>query len=199
MAAVRRKKLDFTGIEAYVKCAEGQHVVKLLEIEETESQAGNDMLNATFQVVKGTSTGAKLYDNFVLTEKALWKLQSFLVAVGMKADGKIVLDLDKLIGKTCIVEVAHEEYDGKTRARIQEFIKLSAKASDDDEDEDLEDEDIEEGEEEEEEPAPKKKPAPKSASKAAPKTSSKSASKSKKKPVEDDDDDFDDEDWDDED
>lgn len=190
MAAVRRKKLDFTGIEAYVKCAEGQHVVKLVEIEETESQAGNDMLNATFQVTKGASTGAKLYDNFVLTEKALWKLQSFLVAIGMKADGKVVLDLDKLIGKTCIVEVAHEEYEGKTRARIQEFLKLSAKASDDDEveDEDLEDEDFEE---EEEEPAPKKKSKPSS-------KPSKPAAKPKKKPVDDDDEDFEDEDWDDE-
>ena len=136
----KKMKLDFTGIEAYVKCAEGQHVVKLTEIEETESQAGNPMLNATFQVVKGASTGAKLYDNFVLTEKALWKLQSFLVAVGMKADGKMILDLDKLVGKTCIVEVAHEEYEGKTRARIQEFIKLAAKAEDADEDEDEPDE-----------------------------------------------------------
>lgn len=174
-----KKKIDFTGIEAYVKCAEGQHVVKLIEIEETESQAGNDMLNATFQVVKGASTGAKLYDNFVLTEKALWKLQSFLVAVGIKADGKIVLDLDKLIGKTCIVEVAHEEYEGKTRARIQEFIKLTTKASDDDED--VDDDDIDE--EEDEAPAPKKK-----TSKPAPKA------KPKKKPV-DDDDDFEDDEW----
>ena len=169
----KKMKLDFTNVEAYVKCAEGQHVVKLVEIEETESQAGNDMLNATFQVVKGASTGAKLYDNFVLTEKALWKLQSFLIAIGMKADGKMVLDLDKIIGKQCIVEVAHEEYEGKTRARIQEFIKLGAAASDDDEDEDDEDE----------APAPKKK-APKSEAKPA-----------KKKVVEEDEDD---DEWDDE-
>lgn len=196
MAAARRKKLDFTGIEAYVKCAEGQHVVKLIEIEETESQAGNDMLNATFQVVKGASTGAKLYDNFVLTEKALWKLQSYLTAIGMKADGRVVLDLDKLIGKLCIVEVAHEEYEGKTRARIQEFLKLSAKKSDDEDeedDEDLEDEDLEE-EEEEEEPAPKKKAKPAS----KPEKKSESKAKSKKKPVEEDEDEFEDEDWDDE-
>lgn len=171
----KKMKLDFSNVEAYVKCAEGQHVVKLLEIEETESQAGNDMLNATFQVVKGQSTGAKLYDNFVLTEKALWKLQSFLMAVGMKADGKVVLDLDKLIGKTCIVEVAHEEYDGKTRARIQEFKKLAAKAVDADEDDVDEDED-----DEDEVPAKKVKPA---------------AKKPAKKPVEDDDD-FDDDEWD---
>jgi hypothetical protein len=182
----KKMKLDFSNVEAFIKCAEGQHVVKLVEIEETESQAGNDMLNATFQVVKGQSTGAKIYDNFVLTEKALWKLQSFLTAIGMKADGKIVLDLDKLIGKTCIVEVAHEEYDGKTRARIQEFIKLAAKKDElEDDDEDIEDDD---DIEEEEEPTPKKK---KSKAAKAPKKPA------KKKPVEDDDDDFEDEEWDD--
>ena len=183
----KKMKLDFSGIEAYVKCAEGQHEVKLVEIEETESQAGNDMLNATFQVVKGQSTGAKLYDNFVLTEKALWKLQSFLIAVGMKADGKIVLDLDKLIGKTCIVEVEHEEYDGKTRARIQEFKKLAAKADEPD------DEDIENDDEEDEIPAPKKKTKPEAKKPSASKKSS------KKKSVEEDDEDWEDEDWDDED
>lgn len=180
----KKVKLDFSGVEAFVKCAEGQHVVKLVEIEETESQAGNDMLNATFKVIKGQSTGATLYDNFVLTEKALWKLQSFLVAIGKKADGKVMLDLDALIGKTCIVEVEHEEYDGKTRARIQEFKKLGAKSEDVEED----DEDIEEDDEEEEAPAPKKKSKP----------SSKPAKKPAKKPA-DDEDDWDDEDWDDED
>ena len=172
----RKKKLDFSNVEAYIKCAEGQHIVKLVEMEETESQAGNDMLSATFQVVKGQSTGAKLYDNFVLTEKALWKLQSFLMAVGMKADGKIVLDIDKLIGKTCIVEVEHEEYEGKTRARIQEFKKLSAAVEDEDADDIEDDDDVEEE-------APKKK--------------STSASKAKKKPVEEDED-MDDDEWDDE-
>lgn len=175
----KKMKLDFTGVESYVKCEEGQHVVKLMEIEETESQAGNDMLNATFQVVRGNSTGAKLYDNFVLTEKALWKLQSFLTAIGMKAEGRVTIDLDKLIGKTCIVEVAHEEYEGKTRARIQEFKKLSAAKKDElDDDDDIDDE------EEEEEETPKKKSKP--SKKPAPK---------KKKVEEDDDEDWDDDDW----
>ena len=188
----KKLKLDFSGVESFVKCAEGQHIVKLVEIEENESQAGNDMLSATFKVVKGQSTGAVLYDNFVLTEKALWKLQSFLVAVGMKADGKMMLDLDKLVGKTCIVEVEHEEYDGKTRARIQEFKKLASKAAEEEEDEDIE-EDIDD-EEEEETPAPKK--SKKSSKKATPESKS---SKKKSKPVEEEEEDWDDEDWDDED
>ena len=174
----KKMKLDFSNVEAFVKCAEGQHVVKLVEIEETESQAGNDMLNATFKVIKGQSTGANLYDNFVLTEKALWKLQSFLTAIGMKADGKVVLDLDKLIGKTCIVEVAHEEYDGKTRARIQEFKKLAAGKTEDEDDDDDYDEDDEDEIPQKKSKKPVKKPA--------------------KKVVEDDDD-FDDDEWEDED
>lgn len=191
----KKMKLDFSGIEAYVKCAEGRHLVKLTAIEETESQAGNDMLNATFKVVKGQSTGATLYDNFVLTEKALWKLQSFLIAVGMKADGKVVLDLDKIIGKTCLVDVEHEEYDGKTRARIQDFIAPGKDKPADDEDIDDDDEDIEDLDEEDEEPAPKKKPKP--GKKATPDAK---PGKKKPKPVEDDDDDWgDDEDWDDDD
>lgn len=187
----KKMKLDFSGVEAFVKCAEGQHIVKLVEIEESESQAGNDMLSATFQVVKGQSTGAKLYENFVLTEKALWKLQSYLTAIGMKADGRITLDLDKLIGKTCIVEVEHEEYDGKTRARIQEFRKLAAKADEPDEDDDEDFDDEGDFEDEEPAPAPKKKSKPKAKKKSKP---------AKKKPVDDDDDweELDDEDWDDE-
>lgn len=175
---MKKRKFDFSGIEAYVKCEEGQHLVKLVEIEENESSNGNDMLSATFQVVKGSSTGAKLYDNFVLTEKALWKLQSFLIAIGVKAEGKIVIDLDKLVGKTCIVEVAHEEYDGKTRARIQEFKKVSVKGFEEDEDE----EDDEESEEEQ----PKKK---------ANKKPTKPVKKSSEDEDEEDDDEWDDE-WD---
>lgn len=180
----RRMKLDFTEVEAFVKCEEGEHVVKLIEIEESESQAGNDMLSATFQVVKGNSTGAKLYDNFVLTEKALWKLQSFLTAVGIKADNKVILDLDKLVGKTCIVSVEHEEYDGKTRARIQEFKKLEAKKYEPDDD------DFDDDDEEEYEPEAKK-----SKSKPQSKPASKSSKQAKPKKQEEDDDDFDDDDW----
>lgn len=121
-------KVNFTGVDTFVRCEEGQHVVKLIEIKETESQSsGSDMLAATFEVIKGKSKGARLYDNFVLTDKALWKLKVYLEAVGLKADGKVVVDLDKLLEKVCIVEVFHEEYQGQARAKIAEFKPLSAK------------------------------------------------------------------------
>lgn len=176
---MRKVKVDFTNVESYGKCAEGIHTAKIVDIEETTSQAGDDMLKITFEVVSGESKGCKLFDNCVLTEKALWKFQLLLKALGMRCEGKLAIDLDKLIGKLVDVEVSHEEYNGQTRARVNDFTKAGTKSSagmDDDIDDDDEDED------EEVEEKPKK-------------AEKKPVSKAKKPEPEEEDDD---EDWDDE-
>jgi hypothetical protein len=147
----RKIKVDFTDVESYVKCEEGQHIVQLKEIEEKQSQGGNEMLAVKFEVTNGACTGAVVYEHFVLNEKSLWKLKNYLEIINVKADGKVALDIDKLIGKKCIVEVKHEEYNGAIQARIVEFKKLAAKAAEPEDDEEYEEE------EEEEIPVPKKK------------------------------------------
>lgn len=144
---MRKVKVDFTNVESYGKCAEGIHTAKIVDIEETTSQAGDDMLKITFEVVSGESKGCKLFDNCVLTEKALWKFQLLLKALGMRCEGKLAIDLDKLIGKLVDVEVSHEEYNGQTRARVNDFTKAGTKSSagmDDDIDDEDEDEEVEE-------------------------------------------------------
>lgn len=185
----RKKKLDFTNVESFAKAAEGRHRVKIVEIDEQTSQGGDDMLVFVFEVIKGESKGARVYENCVLTDKALWKLQQILQAIGIKCDGKVALDLDKLIGKVCEIDVFHEEYEGRTRARIGEFFKAtSAKSSDDEDVDDEDDIDDEDDDEEEEEPAPKK-------SKKSKKQPAKGKSKKQPEPdpeEDDDDDDFDD-------
>lgn len=182
----RKKKLDFTNVESFAKAAEGRHRVKIVEINEQTSQGGDDMLVFVFEVIKGDSKGARVYENCVLTDKALWKLQQILQAIGIKCDGKVALDLDKLIGKICEIDVFHEEYEGRTRARIGEFFKATSAKSNDDEDVDDED-DIDDEDEEEEEPAPKK-------SKKQP---AKGKSKKQPDPEEEEDEDDEDEDFDD--
>lgn len=184
----RKKKLDFTNVESFAKAAEGRHRVKIVEINEQTSQGGDDMLVFVFEVIKGDSKGARVYENCVLTDKALWKLQQILQAIGIKCDGKVALDLDKLIGKICEIDVFHEEYEGRTRARIGEFFKATSAKSNDDEDVDDED-DIDDDDEEEEEPAPKK-------SKKQP-AKGKSKKQPEPDPEEDEDEDDEDEDFDD--
>lgn len=179
----RKMKLDFTGVESFQRVSEGEHVCKIATADEKQSQSGNDMIVVAFEVIKGEDKSARVFENYPLIDTALWKLKGLLQAIGMKADGKVQLDLDRLIGKTCVVGVKHEEYEGKTRARVDYVKKLGAVAeSDDDEDEDADS--VEE--EEEEKPAKAEKP----------KATEKKASK-KPEPVDDDDED-DDDDWDDE-
>lgn len=175
----RKLKVDMTGVESYTRCSEGEHLAKVKKVEMgTVQGSGDDCIKAVFEVLKGSDKGCQVFETFSLSEKALWKLKSFLQAIGIKADGKLTLDLDKLEGKVCVIDVIHEEYNGQKRAKISSYLKESAE--DEDEDEDDEEEEDDEDEDEEEEEAPKsKKPAP--------------AKKGKKQP-EPEDDDEDDED-----
>lgn len=195
--AKRKMKLDFTGVETFNRPAEGVHKVKIEKIEETVSQGGNDMFKVTFVVIAGASKGCKVIENYPLIDTALWKLKGLLEAIGMKADGRVQIDLDKMEGKTLELTVKYEEYEGKDRARVAETRKVGAAITGDDEDDideddddELDEEDDEEDEEEEEPPKKSKKSEPKS------KKSTKSKKKAEPEPEdEDDDDDWDD--WDD--
>lgn len=187
--AKRKISVDMTGVEAFTRCPEGQWLAKVKKVELGEVQgSGDDALKAQFEVIEGSAKGNTVFETFSLTEKALWKLKSFLMAIGNKADGKMTLDLDKLEGKICGIDVIHDEYQGTKRAKISTYLKPQD-LQDSESDEDDEDEDDEEEEEEEVKPS-KKKAAP--AKKAPPK-------KAKKPEPEDDDEDEDeDEDEDDE-
>ena len=176
-----KKKVDFSGVEVFNRAPEGTHVVKVASVEEVTFQGGNEGFKVAFEITKGAGKGARVYENFPLVDTALWKLKSLLVAIGMKADGRVTLDTDKLIGKTLEIDVYHEDYEGKTRAKVGEMCKLvKSKAEDEDDDIDEDDIDDTDDEDEEEEEKPKKK-AP--AKKSAPKT------KKKPEPEEEDEDD----------
>lgn len=147
--ARRKVSLDMSGVESYTRCPEGEWLARLTKIEEgTVQGSGDDCLKARFEVIKGSAKGSTVFETFSLTEKALWKLKSFLNAIGMKANGKISLDLDKLEGKICMIDVIHDEYNGTKRAKISSYNPA--------EDEDDEDEDTEDDEEEEEDEPPRK-------------------------------------------
>lgn len=176
----KKYKVDFTGVESYRRCPEGEHLAKLKKIElGTVQGSGDDCFKAVFEVIKGDGEGCQVFETFSLNDKALWKLKSFLEAVGVKANGKIELDLNKLEGKICIIDVIRDEYNGQKRAKIASYIK-APDDSEDDEDDD----------EEEEEEKPVKKTA---------KTPAKASSSKSKRPPEDDDEDDDEDEEEDED
>ena len=164
----RKLKLNMEGVESYTRCPEGEWLAKLTKTEMGEVQgSGDDCLKARFEVIKGSAKGNTVFETFALSEKALWKLKSFLEAIGVKATGKISLDLDKLEGKICIIDVIHDEYNGTKRAKISAYVKPGDDSDEDDEEDEVDDE---EEDDDEEEPPKKssKKPAPAKKSKKQP-------------------------------
>lgn len=208
-----KKKIDFSGVETFAKAPEGVHVAKIATVEETVFQSGNEGFKIAFEILKGAGKGARVYENFPLADNSLWKLKTLLEAVKIKCDGRIILDTDKLIGKTLEIEVYHEEYDGKMRARLGEMRKLAPVEAEPDDDEDIEEEDFEEEDDEEveEKPAKKSKTASKTkkkeeveeeddeeekpAKKTKKSSSTKAKPKKKSEPEDEDDWDDDDDDW----
>lgn len=178
----RKVKVDMNGVESFTRCPEGEWLAKLKKADMGEIQgSGDDCIKAQFEVIKGSAKGNTVFETFSLTEKALWKLKSFLEAAGMKSDGKFTLDLDKMEGKICIIDVIHDEYNGQKRAKIASYIKPGDESDDIDDDDEIIDEDDDEEEE-----------SPKKSTKKTP------AKVTKKKATEPDDDDEED-DWEDDD
>jgi hypothetical protein len=178
----RQVKVDMTDVQSYGRATEGQHVFLIKELTMDKTSDGDKMVKGMFEVTKGDCKGSRVIENFPLTDSALWKIQGLLKAIGMKYEGKIIIDLDKMEGKSCIGEVEHNEgSNGKLYANIVQFFNLKdagKKTKDEDDDDDDDDDEEEET---------KKKP------------SKKSAAKTSKKSKKDDDDDEDDDDEDDDD
>lgn len=182
----RKLKVDMTGVESYTRCPEGEQFARVKKVDlGTVQGSGDDALKAVFEVTKGDGKGCQVFETFSLGEKALWKLKQFLTAIGVKADGKLSLDLDKLEGKICIIDVIHEEYNGQKRAKISAYLKPVNDSDEDDEDE-YDDED-DEDEEEDVKPSKSKKS-----------TAKKTPAKKSKKPADDEDEDEDEDEEDDE-
>ena len=113
------------------------------EAAQKDSRDGNPMIAFEFEVSEGTHKGAKLYENCSLQPQALFKLKSVLLALGMDIPNKAFdLNLKDLIGLTCEVEVGHEVYEGKKRARILQYNDpedTEEEDSDEDDEESVED------------------------------------------------------------
>ena len=152
--AKRTITVDMTGVETFSKVSEGIHTAKVKEINTTTTQAGDDALQVIFEVIKGEDKGGRVFETFTLIDKALWKFKAFLKAIGVKHEGKIKIDLDKLIGKTCDIEVFWNEYNGQTYSKISDYFPIGKTAYDEEEDEE------EEQEEEQEEVKPAKRGRP---------------------------------------
>lgn len=138
-------KVDLSGVESSQKAIpEGEYVVSVNDASIESSSKGNDYIKFEFEVIEGSHKGAKLYHNCSLLPQALFNLKNVLEALGFDIPTKAFdLDLSDLLGLECEVEVGHETFEGKKKARILEFINPEDSDVEDDDEDDEDDEDLE--------------------------------------------------------
>lgn len=135
--------VDLSGVESSRKTIpEGTYTLTVNAANQKNSSNNNPMIVFEFEVADGPYKGVPLYENCSLQPQALFKLKSVLEALGFEIPNKAFdLNLRDLIGLTCEVEVGHEVYEGKKRARILEYLTPDLDDEEDGEDEEDDDED----------------------------------------------------------
>lgn len=114
-------------------------------------EADTPYVRVSLEIVDGKYKGEKVGDYLYLTDKSLWRLRSFLEAMGVAVPKKKVnVNFKKYIGKELGITLGDDEYQGRIRSRVTDFLDLDTLRGADEDDEDFDDEDVDDEDEDEE-------------------------------------------------
>lgn len=106
----------------------GEYEVTVINYELKKATTGNNRVTVDYEIrsdVEQKHKGQKiLYDNFTITEKALWRIHA--ISKAAKFPNGIEYSTykewaDNLINKNLIIVVGHKEYNGNTYPEVRSF------------------------------------------------------------------------------
>jgi hypothetical protein len=109
----------------YSLLSPGTYELAVADAQETQSQAGNPMMELRLRRVNTDGTlGQSVWDRLVLTPKAAWRIDNFLHATGRHpgAGKEIELEGESLIGLTVSAEIEIEEYKGEKKNKVARYV-----------------------------------------------------------------------------
>ena len=108
----------------------GEYNFMVKDVDKTFAKSsGNPMLKVRLDL---QGADGCVFDNLVISEKAMFKLISFFESVGVKEKGK---DMKLSIGDAALeamnregrCKIKHETYNGEVRAKVDKYIVLESK------------------------------------------------------------------------
>lgn len=217
----KKRKADFTNVSDGGSFnpkhrPEGDYVMKIIKVEDGQSNAGNDQTVFTIIVASDANKARPATYPYYCgwEDKQLWKIRKLFIAAGIQVPKKaVVVDPNKLLNKTIGAALEDDEYEGRVRSRVADVFpkdEVSDTPSDDDQDYDDTEDEVEEeapaprkratakrapepddDEEDIEEPQPRRRKARVVEEEEEPAPRRRPAKKAAKPPVDDDDDDLD--------
>ena len=115
--------LDFSSVPSREPLEEGVYHLRIAKVEETNSSTGNPMLKVEYDVVD-VDGNRKLWDNYVLIDKCLWKVKELFDAIGVDTSELVEMDVTELVGMEVNAKVIQETYNGDIVNRIKKVMPV---------------------------------------------------------------------------
>ena len=115
--------LDFSSVPSREPLEEGVYHLQIAKVEETNSSTGNPMLKVEYDVL-GVEGNRKLWDNYVLIDKCLWKVKELFDALGIDTSALVEMDVNELVGLEVQAKVIQETYNGDVTNRVKKVLPL---------------------------------------------------------------------------
>lgn len=113
--------LDFSSVPSREPLEEGVYRLRIAQVEETTSSTGNPMLKVEYDVLE-IEGNRKLWDNYVLIDKCLWKVKELFDAIGVDTSALVEMDVTELVGMELNGKVIQETYNGDVVNRIKKIM-----------------------------------------------------------------------------
>lgn len=113
--------LDFSSVPSREALPEGVYELQIAEVTEKTSSTGNPMLAVTYDVLD-VEGQRKVFDNYVLIDKCLWKIKELFTALGIDTSEIVSIDPQELVGMTCKGKLIQEEYEGNVQNRVKKIL-----------------------------------------------------------------------------
>lgn len=115
--------LDFSSVPSREPLEEGVFHLRIAKVEETTSSTGNPMLKVEYDVMD-VDGNRKLWDNYVLIDKCLWKVKELFDAIGVDTSELVEMDVTELVGMEVNAKVIQETYNGDIVNRIKKVMPV---------------------------------------------------------------------------
>ena len=112
--------LDFSSVPSREPLEEGVYNLTIAKVEEANSSTGNPMLKVEYDV-NGVDGNRKLWDNYVLIDKCLWKVKELFDALGIDTSEIVEMDVTELVGMQVNAKVIQETYNGDIVNRVKKI------------------------------------------------------------------------------
>lgn len=112
--------LDFSSVPSRTPLDEGVYNLTIAKVEETTSSTGNPMLKVEYNV-NDVAGNRKLWDNYVLIDKCLWKIKELFDALGIDTSAVVEMDVNELVGMQVNAKIIQETYNGEVVNRVKKI------------------------------------------------------------------------------